>query len=215
MRLYIVGAGGFGREVFAYLRDLEEVGTRLEVVGFLDDNPSALEGRGIDSQVVGRPEDHRDEAGCGYVLAVGDPLQRRALALRCDAVGLEPVRLVHPGAYVARSAVVEPGAVICPFAFVGPDARVEPHAVLNTYASVGHDARVGRCAVLSPYAVVNGNVELGEAVFLGTHATVQPRVRIGRGSKVSAGSVVSRDVLDYSLAAGNPATARVLFRAWD
>ncbi len=30
MRLYIVGAGGFGREVFAYLRDLEEVGTRLE-----------------------------------------------------------------------------------------------------------------------------------------------------------------------------------------
>ena len=43
---------------------------------------------------------------------------------------------------------------------------------------------------------------------LGTGAIVLPGVRIGRGAQVGAGAVVTKDVPDYAVVAGNP--ARVL-----
>jgi acetyltransferase-like isoleucine patch superfamily enzyme len=86
------------------------------------------------------------------------------------------------------------------------------HVALNTFASVGHDAVVGPFSVLSPYAVVNGNVRLGEGSFLGSHATVLPGLNVGAFSKLAAGAVVTRDVASCALAAGNPASARVMFK---
>jgi maltose O-acetyltransferase len=47
-------------------------------------------------------------------------------------------------------------------------------------------------------------VEIGEDVWIGGGAIVLPGVRIGNRSVIGAGSVVSRDVPDDVLAAGNP-----------
>jgi len=82
--------------------------------------------------------------------------------------------------------------------------------VLNTYASAGHDCRIGAHSVLSPYAVVNGWSVLEEQVMMGTSAIVTPRTTIHRRAKISAGSVVYRDVPEGALAVGNPAQARVV-----
>ena len=98
-----------------------------------------------------------------------------------------------------------------PFSFVGPGARLGDNVVLNTFASVGHDTDVGDFSVLSPYATVNGDARVGREVFLGTHATVTPCRAIGSHSKISAGSVATRDVPEGSLVVGNPGKARVLF----
>lgn len=48
-------------------------------------------------------------------------------------------------------------------------------------------------------------VIIGDNVFLGYGAIVLPGVRIGDGAIIGAGSVVTRDVLSYSIVAGNPA----------
>jgi acetyltransferase-like isoleucine patch superfamily enzyme len=48
-------------------------------------------------------------------------------------------------------------------------------------------------------------VEIGDYAFLGTRCTILPGVRIGRGAVVGAGSLVTRDVPDYTIVAGNPA----------
>jgi tetrahydrodipicolinate N-succinyltransferase len=48
-------------------------------------------------------------------------------------------------------------------------------------------------------------VEVGEDAWIGGNVTVLPGVRIGRGAVVGAGSVVTKDVPDGWVAAGNPA----------
>ena len=48
-------------------------------------------------------------------------------------------------------------------------------------------------------------VSIGDGADIGTSATVLPGVRIGVGAVVGAGAVVTRDVEDYSVVAGNPA----------
>lgn len=48
-------------------------------------------------------------------------------------------------------------------------------------------------------------VVIGDDVFIGTGAIVLKGVTIGAGSVIGAGAVVSRDVPNFSVAAGNPA----------
>jgi len=48
-------------------------------------------------------------------------------------------------------------------------------------------------------------VQIGDWVWIGVNALVLPGVTIGEGAVVAAGSVVTKDVAPYSVAAGNPA----------
>ncbi|MGQ3376823.1 acyltransferase [Priestia endophytica] len=50
-----------------------------------------------------------------------------------------------------------------------------------------------------------GKVSIGNNVFIGANSTILPHVRIGNNVIVGAGSVVSKDVPDNSVIAGNPA----------
>ncbi|OSC45138.1 acetyltransferase, partial [Streptomyces sp. 4F] len=72
---------------------------------------------------------------------------------------------------------------------------------------------------------VRGDTVIGNDVWIGHGTTVMPGVRIGHGAIVAAGSVVTRDIPDYTVAGGNPArvirhrydeedTARLLALAW-
>ena len=49
------------------------------------------------------------------------------------------------------------------------------------------------------------DVSIGENAFIGMGAILMPGVSIGKGSIVAAGSVVTRDVADNTVVAGNPA----------
>jgi sugar O-acyltransferase (sialic acid O-acetyltransferase NeuD family) len=206
----VVGAGGFGREVYRYVLDCLAVGSlRAHTVGFADDRPEALDGFGV-GPLLGSP---REVAWEDYdaVIAVGDPHTREELASLISDEGGRLVTLVHPTAYVAPGSVLGDGVIVGPFAFVSTDVTLGEGTVLNTYASVGHDCRVGDHVVLSPYAVLNGNCQVGARTFLGTHATVTPGRNVGQDVKIAAGSVVMRDVPDGSLAIGNPAKSRVMY----
>ncbi|MDA0147612.1 DapH/DapD/GlmU-related protein [Vibrio sp. LaRot3] len=50
-----------------------------------------------------------------------------------------------------------------------------------------------------------GDILIKRDAWLGTNVTVRPNVTIGQGTIVAAGSVVTRDLPDFVVAAGNPA----------
>lgn len=51
-----------------------------------------------------------------------------------------------------------------------------------------------------------GGLFIGEDAWVGANVTILPKVsRIGKGAIIGAGSVVTKDVEDYAVVAGNPA----------
>jgi acetyltransferase-like isoleucine patch superfamily enzyme len=50
-----------------------------------------------------------------------------------------------------------------------------------------------------------GPIEVMDNVFIGSNCTILPNVKIGPNAVVAAGSVVTHDVLENSVVAGNPA----------
>ena len=218
-RIVVYGGGALGLEAIGYLKDLqlqdEACNDRHELVGVIDEGIARI----ADAETIygsslscWKSEDEVHwEAGDKVLIAVGEPIVRYKLFQRLSARKIQFFTLIHPAAHVASTATIGQGSIIAPFSFVGPFTTIGDNTVLNTYASAGHDCIIGSSSVLSPYAALNGSAKIGTAVFMGSGSIVLPSVTVGENSKISAGTVVSRDVEANSLAAGNPAKSRVMF----
>jgi sugar O-acyltransferase (sialic acid O-acetyltransferase NeuD family) len=206
----IIGAGGFGREVAAWVLAAARAGTPWELAGFLDDNPDALRGLPVEAGVLGGTAGYEPRPDDRLVCAIGLPALRRRMHELFLARGARFATVVHPTALVADRAVLGAGVVICPYAIVSVDARVEDGAAVYYHSSVDHDAVVGRYCQVSAHCDVTGAAVLEDEVFLGSHAAILPGIRVGRGAVVGAGAVVREDVPPGVTVVGIP--ARVVSR---
>lgn len=205
-RLYIFGAGGFGREV-AWLAE-QAWGTDVEI-RFMVDNPRFLKDavNGIPISLLSQVAPSKDAR---YLIALGDPAQRQRLALVFAAAGYQPATLVHPRAEMSRWIEVGSGSVICANCVVTCNVSIGLHVHVNLDCSIGHDVSIGDYVTLSPGVNVSGNVRIGRGVFVGTNACFingrpdTPLV-IGDGAIVAAGACVIKDVPPNVLVAGVPA----------
>ncbi|MGH8932183.1 MAG: acyltransferase [Egibacteraceae bacterium] len=84
---------------------------------------------------------------------------------------------------------------------IGDHSIVGPGAMIHT---ANHEMGVDR-----PIHEQSWNpapVEIGEDCWIGMGVCILPGARIGNGCVVGAGSVVVKDLDDYAIAVGNPAT---------
>lgn len=214
--VYIVGAGGHGREVNSYLCDLARAGWTGRVHGFLDDGLAPGVHGGL--SVVGaidslRATDFNTEHAAAYITAFGDNRLRRKIVRRVESLygeQLRPWRLIHPSALVGCGSEIGEGACLAPGSIVTANTRVGRHVILNVKASVSHDCMIGDYVNINPGATVCGWVSIGDGAFIGAGAVVKDEITIGAWSVVGAGAVVIRDVPPYSTVVGTP--ARVIKR---
>ena len=78
-KIYIVGAGGFGRELLWWIKDINKVTPTWEIAGFLDDDPHALDQYECDYGVVGSIKDWQPKEDEEFALALGSPALKRKI----------------------------------------------------------------------------------------------------------------------------------------
>lgn len=204
MRLAIFGIGGFGRELLQPAREQKGLGgTPLyDEIVFADDRPSPPV---LDIPVLGLDALREDDE---YVMAVGSPSIRRAIAERCRHLRAGAIRA--PSAAIGPDVKIGEGSVLCDFTMVTASARIGRHFQCNIYSYVAHDCVIGDFVTFAPRVCCNGNIHVEDDVYVGTGAIIrqglpgEPLI-IGRGAVIGMGAVVTKSVPAGATVVGNPA----------
>jgi sugar O-acyltransferase (sialic acid O-acetyltransferase NeuD family) len=201
----LIGGGGHASDVLQAIEASNAVERCWRVVGILDDH--AIDTRRFVNRAVGQIGSiaHLTSVDAAYILAIGWPTTRRALADRIGSSGAPAPAVVHPSADVGVGVEMERGAVVLGHAHLSPLVRLGAHALISYNASVGHDTTLGPFASIMPGAAVSGGVVIGAQTLVGTGASVREGVRIGDGVTVGTGAAVVSDVADGLTVVGVPA----------
>lgn len=203
--VYILGAGGFGREVLSWLKQCPDHGSKWHVAGFLDDNPAALSTARACAPLVGALRDFEPPAGSLLVCAIGNSAVRLKVCAQLEARGGRFLTLVHPDAIIGEECEIGDGSIICPGVVITANVRLGRHVIVNAQTTIGHDAVLGDGVTLSGHVDITGYVQVGEGAFFGSHAAALPGSVIGAYAKVGAGSVVLKSVKSHATVMGVPA----------
>jgi sugar O-acyltransferase (sialic acid O-acetyltransferase NeuD family) len=194
MNLYIVGAGGFGRETLD-----AAIAYGSPVTNFLDEHKAGETIRGLP---VLKPDVPTEG---DYVVAIANPVVRQRLASQLEAQGLRPRTVIHPRSIIGPDTTIGQGSVILGGAHVSSSVILGRHVQINYNATIGHDAVIDDYATIYPGANVSGSVHLCQGVTMGTNSCVIQRLTIGQGTFVGAGAVVVRDIPGGLVVKGVPA----------
>jgi sugar O-acyltransferase (sialic acid O-acetyltransferase NeuD family) len=206
--LFVVGAGGHGRELHSYIQDLARAGWAGNLRGYLDDGMSAGSYGRI--QVLGSLEslDLAAVPQAHYITAFGTNTLRRVIVERLTAFygdALTPWSLLHPLASIGEDVAIGAGTCLAPGVIVTAKTTIGRHCIVNVKASISHDCTIGDFANINPGATVCGSVTVGDGAYIGAGATVKERISIGAWSIIGAGAVVVRDIPSNATAVGVPA----------
>jgi sugar O-acyltransferase (sialic acid O-acetyltransferase NeuD family) len=196
--LYVVGAGGAGREAL----DIAAACGR-DVIAFLDEFRAGEKVRGL--EVLAPLE---APTGASYVIAIADARVRARLAAMLDGAGLIPTQLVHPRAVVGAETALGPGFLAHANVLVSSEVSAGAHCQVHYNATIGHDCVLGDRVTVLPGANIAGAALLGTGVLVGSGAVILQGLIVGDGAVIGAGAVVTRDVQASAVVVGSPARPR-------
>ena len=159
MKLLIVGAGGHGQVV----KEVAEAIGTYEKVAFIDDNSTLAVGKMENLQEL------HGEYDAAFV-GVGNNHLRRELLGRLQSYGYSIPVLVHPTAYVSRSAKIGKGTVVEPKAIVNASSQVSDGCIISVGAIVDHDVILEECV----------HVNAGAICKAGSIVTVETKLEAGQ-----------------------------------
>ena len=85
------------------------------------------------------------------------------------------------------------------------DTILEDFVKLDGLVHIGHEAHLCKNTEITAGAIVAGFVEMKEHSYLGINSSIRNRIKLGENCIIGMGAVVTKDVVEGSTVAGNPA----------
>ena len=205
--LYIIGAGGFGREVAWLIERINEIEPTWNLKGFIDDNTAIHGSLQDDYSVIGGCDDLMNITQEVWVVcAVGSAKIRKKIIEKLkNYANVKFATLIDPSVMRSERVDIGEGSIICAGTIITVDISIGSHVIINLDCTIGHDDIIHDFVTIYPSVNVSGNVVVGECAELGTGMQIIQGKSIGRESIIGAGAVVIRDIPEKCTAVGSPA----------
>lgn len=203
--LIIIAAGGCGREVLQWAKDINKFEKRWNILGFLDDNPNALDNKKCSVPILSSVDEYSIGEDDEFVCCIGNSEIRKRVIEKMKAKGAHFTTIIHPNAVIADSCTIGEAVIIYPYALISDNAVIGDGCIINMHSSVAHDSTLGEYCTISAHCDVTGMCQLGDRVFMGSTSQIVPGTKVGEDAYICAGSTVMTRVRKGMKMLGNPA----------
>ena len=209
-KLILIGGMGNGTVVASTVEDINAIKKEWEIIGFLND----FEKEPInDYPVLGKIDNataneflEDDDVYFLYTL-ISTKMNYKFLHKLTDLQIPDErfATIIHPTAVVSKFATIGHGVSIQPFVSVSPNVTIGNHVQIYAQVLVGHNSILDDYSYVANNSCIGAHVHLKEGAYLGTNCSILENVTIGDWSLVGIGTVVLKDVPEYTKVVGNPA----------
>lgn len=205
--LLIIGARGWGREIYASIINSSEYKMgKIDIKGFLDSDSKAFEGlRGVYPPIISSPEEYKIQKDDIFFVALGEPSWRKHYAEMFEAKGAHFHTIVCDGAYINPTAKIGEGSFIAAWTTVSDNVTIGKHVMIHGFSTIGHNAMIDDYASLEAYVFIGGLSKIGKESVMHIRSSLTRNKSIGSQVEVGANSVVMRNAEDGIHLFGNPA----------
>ena len=199
MKKGIIGAGGFGREIYWSLSLMERVNTKF----FVDDKYWD----GNDELVLPISQFNPNEYEVVVAIANSNDRERIVNTLPKNT---KYFTHIHPTAQIHGPDVeIGEGSIICAGTIITTNVKIGKHAHLNLITTVGHDCVIGDYFTTAPGVQISGNENIGNRVYFGTRSCVKQKITICDDVIVGMNAGVVNNITESGVYVGTPAIKKL------
>ena len=206
--IYILGSGGFAREVYFLIKEINKVKIQYKFCGFIDIITQSEILIGSERFPVIREDDFlfSNPKDVSLAMGVGDSKLIEGIYFKFQ-IGYNFPNLVSPSAKGDWESIqMDSGNIITMGCIFTVNITIGSFNIFNLNSTIGHDVRIGSFNVISPGVNLSGSVSLGNGNFIGTNATILQLLKIENNVVIGAGTLVQKNVDSNLILVGNPAS---------
>jgi sugar O-acyltransferase (sialic acid O-acetyltransferase NeuD family) len=192
MRKVIIGAGGFARELKAYLN-------MPHMLMYVDDEYWDGSDDCIRKLSDFNPETHE------AIIAIGDPMDRHDMVYKLPADTKYWTYIHHTAQIYSPLENIGKGSIICPGVIITTNVKIGNHAHLNLLTTIGHDCEIGNYFTTAPGAKISGNCKIYSGVYVGTNASIKQKLSIHSLATIGMNAAVVKHIEESGTYVGVPA----------
>jgi sugar O-acyltransferase (sialic acid O-acetyltransferase NeuD family) len=203
--LIIIGARGYGREVYNLALQCEGYQKDYEIKGFLDDKTDALTGFENYPEIIDSVEDYIIQENDVFCCALGSVKWKKHYVELIESKGGTFINLIHPTVIIHSNVKLGIGLIAFMYSNISNDCTLEDYVTVQGFVAIGHDSKIGKWSHINAYSFTGGYAIVEKEVTLNTRSTILPNIIVRKGATVGAASLVIRNVKENTTVFGVPA----------
>lgn len=210
MKLIIIGAGGFAKEIAFLASRLSE----YDLVGFVDDRYLELPPKILGVPVLGPISDLLSyDSEVHIAIGIANPKIKKLISakLRKNSKLIFP-NLIDPSASIGLEINKGMGNILMANTTYTADINIGDFNMINIGSTIGHDTSIGNFNAIFPSVNISGSVVIGNENEIGVGTQIIQNVSIGDKNVIGAGAVVIRDINTGTKNVGVPSK---VIESWD
>lgn len=117
--------------------------------------------------------------------------------------------IIHPSAFVSKSAKLGRGNYLACNAVVSSEAELVDFNIINLNVTIGHNTKIGSNCIFNPGARISGNCKVGNRCLFGANSFIFQSKTIGDDCAIDALTYIDRDIEDKKLCTNNIGALKV------